>query len=348
MKRPSLRGLTVGVSLLVLGVLPEPRLTCPGTLASLAWAQDTVVLSQCTLKGAQPLPRGQQLLDAPQGSRSLGQFTGAVAPLTATLPVEMSSRAKVSTSASKPTVRIDGWMPASLLPIHTARDVPVLQGNLWLASGYRVQPVKATGSQLTAELTVQGSQDRKIRGTASCDAFSLDRTRPTPLDIPGNARGYLTKGTSFTLFDSPNGTEILEMTMVDGASQLFWSTESKGAFVHVISRGDLVIDAWIRLRELSPLKKGEMMDQYIPPTSQFAGAQLKLEQDPKLHTASREIPIRLRPDEKEKPIGVVEKGAEIYEVGSTPKWINVLPRDLYITPPSDAGYWIPSDALTNK
>lgn len=348
MKRPSLRGLVVAVSLLASGMLPEPGPTRTVALVSRAWAQDTVVLSQCTIKGAQPLPKGQQLLDAPKDGRSLGQFTGATGPLTATLPSEMSERAKVSTSAGKPTVRIDGWMPASALPIHTARDVPVLQGNLWLATGHRVQPIKATGTQLTAELTVQGSQDRKVRGTAPCDAYSLDRTRPTPLDIPGNARGYLTKGTSLTFFDNANGTEILELAMADGASQLFWSTESRGAFVHVLGRGDLVVDAWIRLKELAPLKKGEMMDQYIPPSSQVAGAQLKLENDPKLHTAPREIPIRLRPNDKDKPIGVVEKGAEIYEVGSTPRWINVLPKELHITPPSDAGYWIPSDALASK
>lgn len=346
MRNYPLHGLTVACALLVSGLVPEPCGERPGPLGSAARAQDAaVVLSQCTIKGTQPVSKGQQLHDAPKDGRVIGLFTGATAALSATLPVELAGRARVATSAGKPTLRLDGWMPTSALPIHTARDIPVLQGNLWLATGYRVQPAKVAGSQLTAELTVQGSQDRKLRGSASCDSFSLDRTRPVPFDVPGNARGYLTKGTSFTLFDGANGTEILAMAMTEGTSQLFWSTEARGAFVHVQNRGDLVVDAWIRLKDLTPLKKGEMMDQYIPPSSQVAGAQLKLEKEPRIHTASRDIPVRLRPDDKEKPVGIVENGASFYEVSSTAKWINVLPKELHVTPPSDAGFWIPADAI---
>ena len=340
--------LAAACSLLVSGLVPEPRAGVAPPLGALARADDTVTLSTCTLRGTHPTQRGQQIHDAPSGGRLLGQLTGAIGPLSITLPTDLSQRARVTTSAGKPTLRIDGWTPLSTIPVYAARDVPVLQGNLWLATGYRVQPARVAGNQLTAELTVQGSQDRKLRGSAPCDSFSLDRPRPVPLDIPGNARGYLTKGSSITLFDGANGTEILDFALAEGASQLFWSTESKGAFVHVLSRGDIVIDAWIRLRDLSPLKKGEMMDQYIPPSSQTAGAQLKLEKEPKIHTAAREIQVRLRPDDKDKPIGVIEKDAEFLEVGSTAKWINVLPKELHITPPSDAGFWIPADAVASK
>jgi hypothetical protein len=337
--------LALASATLASGLLPSSSPREAPLLGATARADDAVVLSTCTIRGVQPIRKGQQLFDAPRGGRLLGQFTGAIGPASVTLPVDLNVRVRVRTSAGKPTLRLDGWSSLDTFQVYTTRDVPVLQGSLWLATGHVVQPVKVAGDQLTGELTVQGSQDRKLRGTTACDAFSLDRTRPVPFDIPGNARGYLTKGSTVTLFDGAGGTEILEMALAEGASQLFWSTESKGAFVHVLSRGDIVVDAWARLRDLSPLKKGEMMDQYVPPSTQTSGAQLKLEKDPRVLKVAREIPVRLRPDDKDKPIGVIEAGAEIFEVGSTPRWINVLPRELHVTPPSDAGYWIPADAV---
>lgn len=331
--------------LLFSGLFPWLHAGSSGSLIATAHADDTVVLSRCTLRGVAPTSKGQPIFDAAKGGRLLGQFSGAIGPVSATLPIDLTGRAKITTSANKPTVRIQGWTPTSAFSIYTARDVPVLAGSLWLAAGYKITPIKIVGDQLTAELTIQVSQDRKIQGSAACDSFSLERVKPIPQDIPGNARGYLTKGTSFTLFDGPNGTEILNLALAEGASQLFWSTQSRGAFVHVLSRGDIVVDAWVRLRELSPLKKGEMMDQQIPPSTQVAGAQLKLSKEPRNHSATKEIPIRLHPDTKEPVIGVIEMGAEFLEVGSTPKWLNILPKELHVTPPSDSGFWILADTV---
>jgi hypothetical protein len=84
------------------------------------------------------------------------------------------------------------------------------------------------------------------------------------------------------------------------------------------------------------------MDQYIPPESQVTGAQLAIDKPPRIAAASKDIPIRSRRDEKEKPIGVIESGAEIYIMETIAGWTNVLPKSLYVLPPDDGGFWIPA------
>jgi hypothetical protein len=85
-----------------------------------------------------------------------------------------------------------------------------------------------------------------------------------------------------------------------------------------------------------------MMDQYIPPTTQVQGAQLALDKPPRLVQATKEIPVRSRRDDKERPIGAVEVGAQIYVMETMLGWSNVLPRNLAVMPPDDGGFWIPS------
>src|SRR5690606_17327071 len=101
---------------------------------------------------------------------------------------------------------------------------------------------------------------------------------PVQMDIAGNARGYLMKRSSIDLYGEPKaGDVIFSLKMIEGSAQLFWSTESRGGFVHVVSRGDITVDAWAKWSDLEALKKGEMRDQYIPPSTSVQGAQLALD-----------------------------------------------------------------------
>jgi len=330
-------------SVVASGMLPGPTGPRPGPLGAVARADETVVMTQCTLKGSLPIPKGTQLFDAHREGRVIGEFTGAVGPLSVTFPADPSTtRGRASTSAGKPSLRLDGWASVSTLPVFTARDVPVHPDHVWIASGHRVKVIKGAITTLTAQLAMAGTGDQLVRGIGACDSFSLDPKKPTAQEIPGNARGYQTKGNAVTLFDGAAGSELMTINMLDGVSQLFWSTEARGAFVHVMGRGDVVVDAWMRLRDLTALKQGEMLDQAVPPTSQVAGARLSLDKAPRLVTAVKDIAVRLRPEDKEKTIGVIESGAEFYEVSTVAKWTNVMPRDLYISPPSDGGFWVPA------
>lgn len=320
-----------------------------GSLASPARADDGLVstgaaLSQCTLKGSQPLAKGTQIHDAVKDGRVIAEMTGAIVPLQVSeIPADPSQgRAKIATSNGAPSVRIDGYVSPSSVAVWTAKDVPVAAGHVWIADGQKVKLTKAQTSQLTAELTIAGSQSQTAKGTAACESFALERGKVTTFQVPGNGRGYQMKSTKLDLYDDANGSVVFTLDMLEGTGQLFWSTESKAGFVHVLTRGDIAVDAWAKWSALSPLKKGEMMDQAVGAQTVITGATLSLDKPPPLLKATKDIPIRARRDEKEKTIGVIETGAEFYVIETIVGWANILPKHLGMTPPADGGFWVPS------
>jgi hypothetical protein len=339
------RVIQVGASCGLLALLGS---AWPGAAVQDARAQDAastgVTGPSCVIKGTYPVPKGAQIFDSASGGRTIANFTGAFAPLRISdIPADPSAgRVRLSTSVSSRSLRIDGYVPLSSLQVFTTRDLSVVGGRIWISQAQKVKLTRASADSVTAELTVAGSQSQTVRATASCDAFALQRGTPQAMEIPGNGRGYLMKSTSIDFFDAPNGDAVFSLSMMEGTAQLFWSTESRGGFVHLTSRGDITIDAWARWRDLEPLKKGEMMDQFIPPTTQVNGAQLSLDKPPPVVRATKEIPVRARRDEKEKPIGVIEADAEIYVMETVAGWTNILPKGLWLVPPEDGGFWIPS------
>lgn len=315
-----------------------------GAAAQVAGAATQVSGPTCKLKGTAPVSKGARLYDAPSGGRPIANFTGALVPMTlSAIPSDPSAgRARLSTSEGSPALRIDGYLAPSDVAVYTSRDIPVIQGHIWISSAQKVKLVAATGDSLRAELLISGSERQTAKGSASCDAFSLQRGSAVKMEVPGSARGYLMKTSTIELFDRADGDVIFTLKMLEGTAQLFWSTEAKSGFVHLMSRGDLTIDAWARLKDLEPLKKGEIMDQYIPPTTAVAGAQLALDKAPPIVKATRAIPVRARRDVKEKPVGEIEAGAEIYLLETVAGWTNVLPKALGVTPPDEGGFWIPA------
>ncbi len=298
----------------------------------------------CALKGTFPGPKGTSIFDAPSGGHAVGAFTGGFQPMTlADFPADPTTgRARISTSLGAGQLRLEGWVAPSAIAVFTARDVAVAPGHVWISDAQRVRLVQAASGALTVEVTVAGTGGQTVRATAPCDALGLQQGTPAAMEVPGNGRGYLSKGTAVELFDEPGGTALFTLKVVEGAAQLFWSTESRAGFVHVKARGNLTIDAWARAGSLEALKKGEMMDQFIPPTTAVSGAQLALDKAPRLVQATREIPVRAHREDKEKPIGVVEPGAEIYLMETLSGWTNVLPKGLGLTPADDGGFWIPT------
>jgi hypothetical protein len=61
---------------------------------------------------------------------------------------------------------------------------------------------------------------------------------------------------------------------------------------------------------------------------------------PPLKTATKNITIRARRDEKEKAIGVIESGAEFYVTETMVGWSNILPKHLGVTPPAGGGFYV--------
>jgi hypothetical protein len=283
------------------------------------------------------------VFDVEAGGRRVAMFSGAFSPLTLTeLPADaMKGRARVQTTVGSAAFRVDGYVAPSALRVFTTRDLPVASAHVWISGGKEVRLTRADGDALAIELTVAGSDKQTVRALAPCDALALERPAAAPFEVPRNARGYLMKKATIDLYDAPRGTAVFQIRMTEGTGQLFWSTEAKLGFVHIMSRSDLTVDAWARQSELEPLRKGEMMDQLIPPETAVTGAKLGFEKEPTLVRATSEIPIRARRDAKDKPIGQIEVGAELYLLETIAGWTNVLPRTLNVIPPEGEGFWIP-------
>lgn len=303
----------------------------------------------CVLKGTTAVAKDTQLYDHPTGGRVIANFSGNNVPMALSeIPADpMKDRVKLATSASSGAVRIEGYVSPAAIPVFTTRDLPVMAGNVWISSAHKVKLAAATSSSVSVDLTVAGSRNQNVRAATTCDALALQRGTPTPIDIPGNGRAYLTKVPDINIYNQANGDMIFSLQMLEGASQLFWSTETRAGFVHVRGRADLTIDGWVRYTDLDPVKQGERVDQYVPPQTQVAGAQLAIENPPRVAKATKDIIIRARRDERERPIGVVEAGAEIYVVETVAGWTNVLPKELYVLPPDNGGFWILSSETPN-
>jgi hypothetical protein len=309
-----------------------------------ARASSGVTGAACVLKGTYPVPKGTAIYDAPAAGRVVATFSGGFQPMQlADFPADPTTgRARSATSTGTGALRIDGWVSPSAIAVFTARDVPIAGGHVWISEAQRVKLVQASAGALTAELTVAGTNGQTVRASAPCDALALQHGTPTAMEVPGNGRGYLSKGGAVELFDEPGGSVVFTLRAADGVQQLFWSTESRAGFVHVRARGSLTVDAWARATSLEPLKKGEMMDQFVPPTSSVAGAQLALDKPPRLVQATHDIVLHGHRDEKERPIGAIESGAEVYVMEMMLGWVNVLPKNLGLMPPDDGGgFWIP-------
>jgi hypothetical protein len=301
----------------------------------------------CLLSGTEPVGKGLQIFDAPSGGRVIGSFSGTFVSLRLSdFPADPASgRARLSTSVGQGSVRLDGWVAPATIPIYTARDLSVMGGHVWISTAQKITLVQAAAGSLTGEISILGTSGQTARASGSCDAFTLQRGTPSAMEVPGNGRGYLMKTAALYLFDDAGGSAVFALRMSEGSGQLFWSTESRAGFVHVKSRSDLTLDGWARARDLEPLKKGEMMDQFVPPTSAISGAQLALDPPPRVVKATKEIPIRIKRDAKDAPVGAIEVGAEIYVLETIAGWSNVLPKSLALTPPDDGGFWIPSSEV---
>jgi hypothetical protein len=310
-------------------------------------AQGGVTSPTCLIKGTFPPPKNTELFDATTGGNVIGKLTGASLPMTLfEIPFDPTAgRARLRTSTGSGSMRLDGFVAVGDLPIFTTRDIAVSNGNIWVSSAQKVRLVRAREDSITFELSVGGTMNQTVRATAPCDAFSLARGAAKTFEVPTNARGYMMKKSTLELFDKPNGDVIFTINMMEGTGQLFWSSESKAGFVHVMGRSDLVFDAWARFRDLEQLKKGEMTDTYVPTQAQASGAQLAFDNPPPIFKATREIPIRATRDEKAKPIGVVEVDAEIYVMETITKWSNIVPKHLGIVAPPTGGFWVPSSEV---
>lgn len=251
-------------------------------------------------------------------------------------------RSKISTRVNEPSVRIEGYVDTTAIPIYSNRDLPIVAGSVWIASAQKLKITGASPGAVLVEMPIFGTNGQTAKVRTSCDSLALQRGTPVPQTVPGDGRGYLAKAQDIDVFDGPGGNAVYTLRMSASDVKLFWSTETSGGFVHGKMRADIAIDGWLRKTDLNALPKGEMMDQYIPPETSVVGAQLVFETAPRIARAPRDIPIRFRRTESETPIGYIEAGAEFYVFETMAGWTNILPTKPYVLPSETNGFWIPS------
>lgn len=307
-------------------------------------ASKDVTGSGCLIKGTYPAPKGTKLFDQTTGGNVIATLSGATIPMTLLeIPFDPSTfKARLATSSGTGNVRIEGFVSTNDLPIFTATDISVQGASIWISAAQKVKIVRANENSLTVEMSIGGTLSQTVRATAPCDSFVLARGKPQPLEFPKQGRSYMTKKQKVDLYEEPGGRVVFTLNMMESAGQLFWGEKTRKGFVHVISRSDLTIDAWVPAKDLEPLKKGEMMDQYTPSATPNSGATLQFDKQPPIAKATQPISIRAKRDDAAKSIGFIEAGAEFYVLETVTTWTNILPKNLGVLPPDDGGFWIPS------
>lgn len=298
----------------------------------------------CLIKGTYPAAKGAKVFDQTTGGDIIATLSGAYLPMTLSeIPFDPSTfRARLATSTGAGNVRIDGYVSVSDWPLFTTTDISVQGATIWISAAQKVKIVRATANSITVEMPIGGTLNQTVRVTAPCEAFSLAKGKPQPLEFPSQGRSYMTKKQKVDLYEEPNGKVVFTLNMMEGTGQLFWGEKIRQGFVHVLSRNDLTIDAWVPLRELEAIKKGEMTDQYTPEAAPVAGAALTFDKPPPVAKAIQPIPIRAKRDDKAKPVGMIEPDAEFYVLETVAGWTNIMPKHLGVLPPDDGGFWIPA------
>lgn len=314
------------------------------TLAVAGAAGQARAQAGCTLRGSPLMPKGAALASAAQEGEVLGKFTGQPIGATAVLPATQGHRAAIKTSG----FRIEGFVDPKELPAYSTKNLAVVPDHVWIGGSRRVQIVSSAASQATVELRVGAPIDQSVRATTACDGLSLDPTTLATPPIPGDARGYLAKKSPLELRKGPGGAVVFTLGSESVKDALlFWSTERRGGFVHVRLGGDLVIDGWLPLGDLQPLKEGEMMDALVPGTRQVLPAKLVLQGEPKKVKVIKDVVIRPHAEDKAPVIGAIEPGTEVLIIEGILGWSNVIPAALTLLPPDGqkGGFWVKTSEL---
>ncbi len=309
------------------------------TLTLLAASLDPSDAAACALSGRARVEKGT-LLRAP-GGEVIARFSGTSLSLSLTLD---AVGARASTGDG---FRVDGLLDLAGVSIFTRRNLPVVVDHVWIAGGRRVAARLDAGA-ITVEQRVGAPIGQTLRAKAPCDALSLEPVSFTHPPVPDAARGWVPKRAPLTLRDA-GGAEVFTLTS-DGIKDalLFFSTERRGGSVHVVLRGDVVVDAWASAGELQALAPGELLgaassEVTIPsaPRLAFDGAVRRVK-------AAREATIRSKPDDSAPSIGAVAPDTEVLVLETVLGWSSVWPASLAIQPPEGRGFWVKQRQLDGK
>jgi hypothetical protein len=304
--------------------------------------------SDCVVRGKGIVEKGVQVFSAKEGGVAVAGFASQEVSLELSdLPADPTTgRAKVKTGKGSGSVRIEGYLDASKIPLSTKQDASVVDGHVWIGKGEPVKLRGASPGKLQVEMTVTATKQR-LKAKASCSAFAVGKVAAGDHETPSTAKRYVLRSSTLDLYDEPTGGVIFTIEVPGPESGiLLWSTETRGSFVHVQHGGSIVIDAYAKLGDLKAFPKGEMLDELSGGSLvDFKAPKLKVEGSTRELKVSKDVPLRLAANESAKPIGVLEQDAEVIVIDTVAGWSRLFPKGLEVIPPEGKDFWAKASDL---
>jgi hypothetical protein len=312
-------------------------------------AGDSAKVTSCVVSGETPVKADSKLFDAQSKGNAIARLTGASIPLTVSqFPNPLKGRVKVSTSAGKSSVRLEGWADRGTFRYFAARDLPVMGSHVWITKGMELDLVGASAKGFTAKLRILGSAAAPRQVTVPCDGVALKMPSLGSSEPPEKARTYQMRKDSIALYDEPRGNLVMTLDMEEGTRKVFWSTESRAGYVHIVSRADVTIDAWAKFNDLSWTRHAELTDLSAVAPRPFRSRKLAIQDPPAVVVATSDLPIHDKPENRPSPIGVIESGARFYPMEQSGDWTNIMPETLAVLPPDGGGFWVRTAGITSS
>jgi hypothetical protein len=293
---------------------------------------------RCVLRGDATMASAVGIFDAPSEGTELGHFTGVKTPLTVVSFADGSEgRSLVETAG----FRIKGYVRARDIPAYTTRAVPVFGAHLSIGEGRRVVVIGSAPGRLRLEKTSTSPVAGVFQGWAPCDGVALSPHEPPGWAPPGGARGYLAKRPRLELFDQPLGDLVVSVARaVNGPGIPFWGGDTSEGFVHVEHHGEVVIDAWVRLRDLVLQRGGETSDQRAPTPLQSIVPKRELQGRAKVVRTTTAVQLRAAATDGAVTIGTIDAGVDVVVVDVVAGWASVMPTTFAFAPSGPAQFWV--------
>jgi hypothetical protein len=299
-----------------------------------------VAVETCALTGTTKLGTDVVIYDRVEGGRPIAQFAGAVTPLRlGPFPGAGTERVPVATGTGSGSFRIQGYLDSAQVPLITTRDIPVVADHVWIAAQQEVVFLGAGPGKLYVRKDLTHPLSQSFKGWATCDHFSLTRSTRTEWTVPGEARGYLVQQDPTELFSLPDTKEPPVTSLIGARGMLLWSEEQRGAFVHLVYHGEVVINAWGRLRDFRALPPGETSDRLSHAVVAPNPPALKLADSPRVVRTKREVTLRSGAHANAPVIGKIEVGTDTYVLDIVAGFASVLPKSLHVAPHGDGQFW---------
>jgi hypothetical protein len=301
----------------------------------------------CTLRGVTQVGANTPIYGA--DGQAIARFSGAESALSASsFPADARGRVKVETGTGIGSFRVRGFVNVDRLPVFTAQSVPVVAGHVWIGADQRVTVVGAAPGRLKVQRLVSAPLQQAFTTWAPCGAFALTGRAASRPPLPARARGYVLEHASLDLFDAGGADNNLIVTLFRAPATdkvLFYATEQRGSWLHVEHHGEIQIDAWAKLADLTALPPGETIDQPAPLVTVTTPARLAVQGEPRSVKTTKEVPLRRAAKDHDAVIGVIEIGAETYVLDVIAGWASVMPKALNVMPVENGQFWVKASDL---